>query len=236
MRCLCGEDVVYTLPTIHIGAVVRRCAEFESKGLFKSAKERSSAETPIACSIHCSRDQHPELGMSMRGKLSRLLFRIAGLFVCLSVAPGLGGSFYRGKTITIVVGNPGQLTTSGARLFLYMGRYQFRQPNVIVRNMPGGGTMIAAKYVMVLGTRMEPLWDQYFRRYILRSSRDGRMLTGGNLLGLVPQNITAAFFIRGPTHNTRLWRTFEKRQNHRSARPPQWALPVTTFLSSWRKL
>jgi tripartite-type tricarboxylate transporter receptor subunit TctC len=98
-------------------------------------------------------------------------------FVCLIGGAGAQvESFYRGKTITIVVGyNPGDAHDLWARAYSrYMGRYIPGNPNVIVRNMPGGGTMIAANYVMVLPSRMEPLWDQYFRRYILRSSRDGR--------------------------------------------------------------
>ena len=57
--------------------------------------------------------------------------------------------FYKGKTISIVVGyNPGDAHDLWARAYArYMGRYIPGNPNLLVRNMPGGGTMIAANYV-----------------------------------------------------------------------------------------
>ena len=57
--------------------------------------------------------------------------------------------FYKGKTITIVVGyNPGDAHDLWARAYSrHMGRYIPGNPNIIVRNMPGGGTLIAANYV-----------------------------------------------------------------------------------------
>jgi hypothetical protein len=60
-----------------------------------------------------------------------------------------GDAFYRGKTITIVVGyNPGDAHDLWARAYARtMGRYIPGNPNILVRNMPGGGTMIAANYV-----------------------------------------------------------------------------------------
>jgi tripartite-type tricarboxylate transporter receptor subunit TctC len=60
-----------------------------------------------------------------------------------------GDPFYKGKTITIVVGyNPGDAHDLWARAYArYMGRYIPGNPNILVRNMPGGGTMIAANYV-----------------------------------------------------------------------------------------
>ena len=60
-----------------------------------------------------------------------------------------GEPFYKGKTINIVVGyNPGDAHDLWARAYArYMGRYIPGNPNLLVRNMPGGGTMIAANYV-----------------------------------------------------------------------------------------
>src|SRR5262249_36642557 len=57
--------------------------------------------------------------------------------------------FYKGKAISIVVGyNPGDAHDLWARAYArYMGRYVPGNPNLLVRNMPGGGTMIAANYV-----------------------------------------------------------------------------------------
>jgi tripartite-type tricarboxylate transporter receptor subunit TctC len=71
-------------------------------------------------------------------------------FLCSSAeAQAQGEPFYRGKTITIVVGyNPGDAHDLWARAYArHMGKYIAGNPNIIVRNMPGGGTMIAANYV-----------------------------------------------------------------------------------------
>jgi tripartite-type tricarboxylate transporter receptor subunit TctC len=59
------------------------------------------------------------------------------------------GDFYRGKNLSIIVGyNPGDAHDLWARAYArHMGKYIPGEPNIIVRNMPGGGTMIAANYV-----------------------------------------------------------------------------------------
>lgn len=58
-------------------------------------------------------------------------------------------SFYRDKTITIIVGTvPGGLYDLWGRLFSrVMGKYIPGNPGMVVRNMPGGGSMIAANYL-----------------------------------------------------------------------------------------
>ena len=57
--------------------------------------------------------------------------------------------FYRGKTVTIVVGSsPGGGYDAYARLFgRYLARYIPGTPSVVVSNMPGGGSEVAAGYV-----------------------------------------------------------------------------------------
>ncbi len=58
-------------------------------------------------------------------------------------------SFYKGKTISIVVGyKPGGGYDQSARfLAKHFGRFIPGNPTVIVRNMPGAGTVVAANYV-----------------------------------------------------------------------------------------
>jgi tripartite-type tricarboxylate transporter receptor subunit TctC len=58
-------------------------------------------------------------------------------------------NFYQGKTITIIVGTvPGGLYDRWGRLFgRVMGKYIPGNPNMVVQNMPGGGSMIAANYL-----------------------------------------------------------------------------------------
>lgn len=54
--------------------------------------------------------------------------------------------FYKGKTLRIVIGfPPGGIVDLWARFIAqYMGRYISGTPDLIVQNMPGGGSMIAA--------------------------------------------------------------------------------------------
>jgi tripartite-type tricarboxylate transporter receptor subunit TctC len=58
-------------------------------------------------------------------------------------------SFFEGKTIRIVVGLPaGDVYDIYARLLAtYMGKYIPGNPNLMVQNMPGASSMIAANYV-----------------------------------------------------------------------------------------
>ncbi len=57
--------------------------------------------------------------------------------------------FYKGKTIRIVVGfSPGDVFDLWARLFAnHMGKHIPGNPEIIVQNMTGAGTMIAANYI-----------------------------------------------------------------------------------------
>ena len=57
--------------------------------------------------------------------------------------------FYQGKTIKIVVGTtPVGLYDRWSRLFArYMGKYIPGNPDIIVQNMPGAGSLVSANYV-----------------------------------------------------------------------------------------
>lgn len=74
-------------------------------------------------------------------------------FLCLfamSVHPSLAAEdFYKGKTMRIIVAaSPGGGFDAYARLIArHMGKHIPGNPNIIVLNMPGGGTRIAANYV-----------------------------------------------------------------------------------------
>jgi tripartite-type tricarboxylate transporter receptor subunit TctC len=58
-------------------------------------------------------------------------------------------NFYQGKTITIIVGTvPGGLYDLWGRLFgRIMGKHIPGNPSIVVQNMPGGGSMVAANYL-----------------------------------------------------------------------------------------
>jgi len=86
----------------------------------------------------------------------RLKPRLAGMFV-LAVfslfvstrAQSQDGNFYKGKTVRIVVGlTPGGFYDRWARLLArFMPLYIPGNPNFIVQNMPGAGSMIAMNHI-----------------------------------------------------------------------------------------
>src|SRR6266576_630280 len=57
--------------------------------------------------------------------------------------------FYRGKTITIVVGSDvgGGYDLTARTVARYLGRYIPGQPAIVVQNRPGAGSIVAANYV-----------------------------------------------------------------------------------------
>jgi tripartite-type tricarboxylate transporter receptor subunit TctC len=83
----------------------------------------------------------------MRKAASYILFVV---FLSLSAsASGHADDFYKGKTITIIAGTKaGDVYDLYARLFAqYLPKYIPGNPNIIVQNMPGAGSMIAANHV-----------------------------------------------------------------------------------------
>src|ERR1043165_4000324 len=83
----------------------------------------------------------------------KLLFVSCFFLVSASAMPALAQrqseSFYNGKTLRFVVGSaPANFYDSWARLIArYWGKYIPGNPNVIVQNMPGAGSITAVNYV-----------------------------------------------------------------------------------------
>ena len=81
----------------------------------------------------------------------RLLAGWLVLASVLSADPALSQSesFYKGKTLRFVVGSaPANFYDSWARLIArYWGKHIPGNPNVIVQNMPGAGSISATNYV-----------------------------------------------------------------------------------------
>src|SRR5260370_21022883 len=63
--------------------------------------------------------------------------------------------FYKGKSVTLVVGNgPGGGFDVYARLLArHIGRYVPGHPTVVVPNMPGAGSLVAANYIYNVAPR-----------------------------------------------------------------------------------
>jgi len=76
------------------------------------------------------------------------LFSCVWIFVSIS-APGAQETFYKGKTIRLVIGStPGGSYDRWGRMFArYMPKYLPGNPEIIVQNMPGAGSLVAANFV-----------------------------------------------------------------------------------------
>jgi tripartite-type tricarboxylate transporter receptor subunit TctC len=76
---------------------------------------------------------------------------LMGLVLLLSELAHAQGQtyFYQNKTIQVIVGSaPGGLYDRWGRLLAqHMGKYIPGNPNLVVQNMPGGGSMIATNYL-----------------------------------------------------------------------------------------
>ena len=75
---------------------------------------------------------------------------LAGLVLLFNAPPILAqANFYQGKTVTVVVGAaPGGLYDLWGRLLARtMGKYIPGNPNMLVQNMPGAGSIVAANYL-----------------------------------------------------------------------------------------
>jgi tripartite-type tricarboxylate transporter receptor subunit TctC len=92
----------------------------------------------------------------MRNFVGAVAGMLTGLLATLcSVAAQDGGDFYKGKTLTIVVGfGPGGGYDLYARtLAHHMGKHIPGHPNIIVQNMTGAGSIRAANYVYAAGAK-----------------------------------------------------------------------------------
>ena len=84
------------------------------------------------------------LSLGAFGFVAVLVFLLA-----ISTETCAQSNFYQGKTITVVVGSaPGGLYDLWARLFARtMGKYIPGNPNMLVQNMPGAGSLVAGNYL-----------------------------------------------------------------------------------------
>lgn len=81
----------------------------------------------------------------MRPLLSTLAF-IAALATAAQAQPA--ADFYKGKTIRVIVGtSPGDYDTWVRLIVRYLPQYIPGQPNFVVENMPGAGSLIAANHL-----------------------------------------------------------------------------------------
>src|SRR2546421_11378386 len=71
------------------------------------------------------------------------------IFGGMAAAPAAAQDFYKGKTLTILVGfSPGGGFDINARVLArHIGRHIPGNPNVVIQNMPGAGSLTAVHYM-----------------------------------------------------------------------------------------
>lgn len=87
--------------------------------------------------------------MFFQQKSGALLRNTLLMGMAVLAGPAMADDYYKGKTLEIVVGfTAGGGTDSAARIIArHLSKYIPGEPNVVVRNMPGGGTLLAQNYV-----------------------------------------------------------------------------------------
>jgi tripartite-type tricarboxylate transporter receptor subunit TctC len=115
--------------------------------------------------------------------LGNLIFNnsLAGLATALVFLFGVNGdsqaqaNFYSGKTLTVVVGSaPGGLYDLWGRLLARtMGKYIPGNPTMLVQNMPGGGSIVAANYLYGI-TKSDGLTIGMFQTHLYLEQMVGR--------------------------------------------------------------
>lgn len=77
------------------------------------------------------------------------LLALAWLFLCLSLPVSAQTPFYQGKSIRIIVGSSagGAQDLWGRFMAQHYGKHIPGNPDIVVQNMPGAGTMISANHI-----------------------------------------------------------------------------------------
>ncbi len=85
----------------------------------------------------------------MKKSILAALTLVAGLLAAVSGRADPVADFYKGKTISMVVGygTGGGYDTYGRLMALHMGKHIPGNPTIIVQNMPGAGSLKAANYL-----------------------------------------------------------------------------------------
>jgi tripartite-type tricarboxylate transporter receptor subunit TctC len=114
--------------------------------------------------------------MKKRGLLPTLFFCFSIILSCIAREAGAQGEqFYKGKTIRIMVGSTaGGFYDRWGRLFAkYMSKYIPGQPEIIVQNMTGAGSVVATNHVYNVAkpdglTLVMPLNGVYIDQFVGR--------------------------------------------------------------------
>ena len=112
----------------------------------------SNADKGLQQCVCMTRDLQPTASGQQRSKVSfGALARHAATFLLLTLAQTASAdeAFYRGRSIDLIVGYPvGGSNDNYARLLSrYMGRHIPGSPTIVIRNMPGAGSLQAVNHI-----------------------------------------------------------------------------------------
>ena len=85
----------------------------------------------------------------MKKSIFGLFFSLFGFALLSGIAHGTSHEFFKGKSVRLLVGTSagGAMDDWGRFVALYLGRHIPGGPDIVVQNMPGAGTVIAANYI-----------------------------------------------------------------------------------------
>src|SRR4029434_5100641 len=85
----------------------------------------------------------------MTGVLTRLVAAVSLVLLLFATSAKAQDSFYRGKTVRIIVGASagGGYDSYSRTIAMHMWEYSPGNPTFVVENMPGAGFLISANYM-----------------------------------------------------------------------------------------
>jgi tripartite-type tricarboxylate transporter receptor subunit TctC len=173
--------------------------------------------------------------------IATLVFSIASAaFHAVPAANAQAQPFYQGKTIRIVVGfTPGGFYDRWARLLArYMPKYIPGNPEMIVQNMPGASSVIAANYVYNVAkgdglTLLVPINSLYLDQLVERKEVqfDVRKFEW-----IGTQERLRSCFIFAPIHPTKRLPISSRLVNRPSAEQREPPAPAISWPNFWKKI
>src|SRR5438552_6266152 len=158
--------------------------------------------------------------------MKRIICCVAFLFgfaQISSAADTTSSEFYKGKAIRLVVGNSsGGAQDDWARFVAqYLGKHIPGSPDIVVQNMPGAGTIIAANYIYNIakpdGLTLGLVNPAIYIDQLLGAKEVKFDWTKFSWIG--PQNGSTRFCLYVQTSRKRPWTSFARLQSRHGVQP-----------------
>ena len=150
-------------------------------------------------------------------------------------------SFYQGKTVTVVAAaSAGSLYDLYARLVAqFIGKHIPGNPNFIVQNMPGAGSIIGANYIYNVvkpdGLSIGAVQPSIYFNQIQKQAEVKYDWAKFTWIGSTDKS-DYLLYMRADLDLTKAWRTCAGPKNRQNAAQPGPALPAAICPSCWKKL